>query len=161
MKIECADVDDANGVMQVITLCKNDMLARGIDQWDDAYPAIGIVREDVRRRSLFIVRREGRCVASVCLNDEQPEVYRTVAWRCLRGRALVVHRLCVHPGWQRRGLGRGLMTFAETVAKERAYSCVRLEAYSGCSTVLALYDGLAYQRVGEVRFPGRRLAFVC
>jgi GNAT superfamily N-acetyltransferase len=161
MKVECADVDDADGVMQVITLCRNDMLARGIDQWDDAYPAIRIVREDARRRSLFIVRRKGRCVASVCLNDEQPEVYQTVAWRCLTGRALVVHRLCVLPEWQRHGLGKSLMKFAEAFARKEAYSWIRLEAYAGCPAVLALYDGLGYRRVGEVRFPRRRLPFVC
>src|SRR6266850_7308902 len=116
LPIEPAELGDAHSVMQMITLCIAHMRAHGIQQWDEVYPNLRVVEEDARSGSLFVVRRDGFCVASVCLNDIQPEEYRPLPWRCRTGRALVIHRLCVHPEWQQRGAGRHLMDFAETFA---------------------------------------------
>jgi hypothetical protein len=50
MQVACAEKGDADGVMQVITLCKNDLVARGIDQWDDAYPGYFTTQEGRNQR---------------------------------------------------------------------------------------------------------------
>ena len=161
MLIQSAELGDAPSVMEILTLCVEDMRRHGIDQWDETYPSLRIVEEDARSRTLFVAREDGRCVASVCLNDIQPAEYRPLPWRYTEGRALVVHRLCVLPERQRHGVGRRLMEFAREFAREHGFACIRLESYVGAPRAMTMYEGLGYQRVGQVRFPRRRLPFEC
>jgi ribosomal protein S18 acetylase RimI-like enzyme len=161
MQIERAALSAALGVMQVITLCVAHMRAQGIYQWDEIYPNLQVVEEGARSGSLFVIRQEGGCVASVCLNELQPEQYRSLPWRCTQGRALVIHRLCVHPEWQRRGAGRHLMDFTESFAREHGFSGLRLDCYTGNPRALALYERRGYQRVVQASFPRRELPFDC
>jgi hypothetical protein len=73
------------------------MRAQDIDQWDDTYPNIQIVEDDARAESLFVMRQDTVCVASVCLNDVQPAEHPLLRWRCEGALVLVVHQLCMHP----------------------------------------------------------------
>jgi ribosomal protein S18 acetylase RimI-like enzyme len=108
-----------------------------------------------------VIRQQGTCVASVSLNDAQPEQYRSIAWRCNHGKALVIHRLCVHPEWQQHGFGRRLMDFAEHFAQQHRFSCIRLDSYTGNPRAQALYERRSYQRCGQAYFPRRELPFDC
>lgn len=161
MRVEQAEFRDAEGVMQIITLCIQHMRAHGIHQWDEIYPNLQVVEEDVRSGSLFVIRKDGLCIAAVTLNDVQPEQYRPLPWRCGNGRALVIHRLCVRPEFQQCGAGRRLMEFTEAFARERGFSCIRLDAYTGNPRALALYEKRGYQRIGRAYFPRRELPFDC
>lgn len=120
-----------------------------------------IVEDDARAGSLFVMRQDAVCVASVCLNDVQPEEYRPLRWRCEGARVLVIHRLCVHPEWQRRGVAQHLMDFTENYAAEHGFACIRLDAYTGNPQALALYERRGYTRVGQTYFPRRTLPFDC
>ncbi len=161
MRIDEAEANDATGVMRIISLCLAQMRAAGIQQWDEIYPNIRVIDEDVRLRSLFVIRAPGPCVAAICLNDVQPEEYRGVPWRCTGGRTMIIHRLCVHPDWQAHGLARELMDFAEERARDQGFASIRLDAYTGNPRAVALYEKRGYQRVGQTRFPRRPLPFDC
>ncbi len=153
MGIVEAEMKDAGGVMRIISLCLAQMRAQGIQQWDEIYPDLKVIEDDVRTRTLFVIREQDQCVAAICLNEVQPEQYQEVPWRCTRGRALVIHRLCVHPDWQAHGLARQLMDFAEKHARERGYASIRLDAYTGNPRAMALYERRGYVRVGQTHFP--------
>ena len=161
MHVEQAELIDAESVMQNITLCVLYMRAQGIHQWDEIYPNLQVIEDDARSGSLFVIRKEDLCIASVCLNDVQPDQYRPLPWRCENGRALVIHRLCVRPEFQQCRAGRCLMDFTETFAKEHGFSCIRLDAYTGNPRALALYEKRGYQRIGQAFFPRRELPFDC
>jgi len=161
MLIVEAETGDASAVTEVIRLCVAQMRAAGIQQWDEIYPDYAVIADDIRARTLYVAREERRAVAAICLNEVQPDEYRDVAWRCRRGRVLVVHRLCVHPDWQAHGLARQLMDFAEQLARDRGYACVRLDAYTGNPRAMAIYERRGYVAVGRTRFPRRPLPFVC
>ena len=161
MEIENAALQDVSSVMQLLSLCTQHMRAEGIYQWDEIYPNRQVVEDDARAGSLFVIQHDGICIGSVALNDVQSEEYRLVPWRCVGGRVLVIHRLCVHPDWQRRGVGRRLMDFTENFAAEHAFACIRLDAYTGNPRALSLYERRGYACVGQVFFPRRKLPFNC
>ena len=159
MRIVEAEMTDVAGVMRIISLCLAQMRAAGIQQWDEIYPDIRVIEDDVRARSLFVMRNQEKCVAAICLNAVQPEQYQELPWRCTAGRPLVIHRLCVHPDWQAHGLARQLMDFAENFAHDHGYACIRLDAYTGNPRAIALYERRGYVRVGKANFPRRPLPF--
>jgi ribosomal protein S18 acetylase RimI-like enzyme len=159
LRIVEAEAIDVADVVRILSLCTAQMRAQGIQQWDEIYPNLQVVEEDVRTRSLFVLRQQENCIAAICLNEFQPEEYRDVPWRCAQGRALVIHRLCVHPDWQAHGLARQLMDFAENHARVNGYACIRLDAYTGNPRAIRLYEKRGYERVGQACFPRRPLPF--
>lgn len=160
MVIQQASPQDAPETMQLLAACREDMLSRGIRQWVDQYPTLQVVAAAID--DTFIVRLDGRLAATVMLNEQNEKEYETLRWLTpFHQRALVVHRLAVHPAFQRRGLARRLMRFAGDLAVRRGLASIRLDAFSGNPAALALYDGLGYHSVGRVFFPHRDLPFVC
>jgi ribosomal protein S18 acetylase RimI-like enzyme len=158
--IQQALPQDAEAIMQLMVACRQDMLSQGIRQWVEHYPTAAAV--EATMADTFVIRLDGDITATVTLNEQGEQQYETVRWLTpLRQRALVVHRLAVHPRYQRRGLARRLMQFAERLAMERGLASIRLDSFSGNPAALALYEGLGYTRMGEVRFPHRDLSFVC
>jgi ribosomal protein S18 acetylase RimI-like enzyme len=161
MSVEAAQPADAFDAFRTIALCTDMLQRHGIDQWDDVYPSLGVVQQDARVGSLFVIRDELMCIGSVCVNDEQDSEWGTVDWKYVAGPFLCVHRLSVHPAWQNRGLGRQMMDFAEAAARDRGCQSIRLDAYTANAPVVSFYAKRGYERVGEVWFPRRSAAFVC
>lgn len=158
IKAESHHVDPA---WRIVERCKAALAAGGIRQWDDVYPTRDVVAEDVRRGALHVLEDEdGRCLACVALDDVQAEEYRSLTWTTEEP-ALVVHRLCVDPAAQGRGLAHGLMEFAESYAAGYGYGSVRLDAYTGNPRSVSLYRRRGYREVGQIRFPRRELPFWC
>ena len=149
---------DVGPVWDMLQRCRVALDAEGIHQWDDIYPTRAIVEKDVRRGALFVLEDDGRCVASVALDERQAKEYRSVVWTGAEP-VLVVHRLCVDPMAQGRGLAHQLMDYAEQYAVRHGYASVRLDAYSGNPRSVRLYRRRGYREAGQLFFPRRPLPF--
>jgi GNAT superfamily N-acetyltransferase len=161
LEIELAELADVPDIVHLMKLCMRHMRAEGIGQWDDEYPSFEIVDADAQAHSLFKASMGNHLVGTVTLNDIQPEQYKPLLWRSKTGRALVVRRLCVHPEWQRQGIGAALLKFSLKFAKESGFRSVRLDAYTGNPRAQSLYHRHGFWSVGQAEFRNRLLPFDC
>ena len=128
-----------------------DMNANGIPQWDEMYPTPGLLEDDLARGELYVADTQDGVLAAVVLNSECDPAYRTAAWQ--GGEPyVVVHRLCVSPHAQGKGVGRGLMGAVEGWARAHGYADIRLDAFSLNPHALRMYAGLGYVRRGEAHW---------
>lgn len=160
MEIVQADQSRIPAVMQVLRSCTNAMRQAGIFQWDEVYPSREVVEEDVRAGSLYLGLEKGVCIAAMALDEKQEAAYRQVKWHGAEP-VLVVHRLCIAPDRQKKGIAGMFMDFAEDFALQSGYAGIRLDAYSGNPAAVRLYESRGYRKVGEVNFPRRDLPFYC
>jgi ribosomal protein S18 acetylase RimI-like enzyme len=147
--------------MTVFTLVREairQMDSQGIAQWDERYPTREILAKDIEGGEMHILESEGKAAGIIVLSEHQEPEYAAVQWR-FPGPALVIHRLTVHPAFQRRGLASRLMDFAEEWAAARKYACIRLDAFSKNPGACALYANRDYRKAGIVRF--RKGDFLC
>jgi len=124
---------------------------QGIPQWDDIYPSKAILNADIENQQMYLIEVEGRVTGLTVINEDQSPEYAGVAWKH-SGRALVVHRLTIHPDYQRHKLASYLMDFAEEMAAAENYDCVRLDAFTRNPAAFNLYEKRGYRRAGIVRF---------
>ena len=151
---------DLPAVLSLVRVCIADMVRRGIDQWDEIYPARANFEADLSSGSLHVAyAKEGVLAGVFTLNGTQDPEYAMVAWSFLEEPVAVVHRLMVDPRFQGRGVARGLMTAAERLAAGLGFAVVRLDAFSLNPRALQLYRGLGYREAGEVVF--RKGVFRC
>ncbi|WP_058303114.1 GNAT family N-acetyltransferase [Gorillibacterium timonense] len=161
MSIVQPGTEDLSDIMQLFRSCRWSMEADGIFQWNDYYPNPDVIQEDHEKGTLYVYKLDEIIVGVVTFDEEQAEEYGQLDWTYDGGRAIVIHRLAVHPRYQGQGIARKLMDFAETTAFQCGYESVRLDAYSGNERALRLYDKLGYKHRGEVNFPWRELPFHC
>lgn len=148
-------------IMDIVTASIQRMESEGIDQWNVRYPNREIFEQDIAKGTLHGYVDNDQLQGVICLNEEQSPEYYGLPWITAGDKVLVIHRLVVHPEMQHQGIARQLMDYAENHAEKHGYTSIRLDVYSGNPYAIRLYEKRGFQRVGEVRFPGRRLPFYC
>ena len=160
LSIVLASERDIDRVMTLVAACIDDMRSAGIEQWDDVYPDRQMMLQDARDGSLYLASVDQEpLVGTLVVNDVQSPEYLDVPWTMTGDRIAVVHRLMIDPRYQRRGIARELMRFAEQRAEALGCDCVRLDAYSKNPGALELYHRLGYHDAGSVTF--RKGVFRC
>jgi len=161
MDIKLAESKHINEITQIYEACKKDMQSRNIFQWVAEYPNAKIAKKDIENQHLYCIQQEQKVIAVITLNEYQDLEYKEVDWSIKEGKALVIHRLAVHPAFQSQGLARSLMDFAEAYAQENNYSSIRLDTFSQNPRSLKFYANRNYIKRGEVHFPLRVEPFHC
>lgn len=159
IKIRTGRSEDLMVIMDMVSRCTKVMQDGGSDQWNDQYPNMDVIGEDLKRGALFVAEGEGRILGMVVLDQNQEEHFETVDWKQVEGPHLIMHRLAVDPLAQGQGIARKLVTFAEEFALREGFRSIRLDTYSKNVAALKLYHGLGYDLRGEVNYPGRVASF--
>ena len=149
LTMRLATSGDMETVYAIFCDAVNHMNRNGIPQWDEVYPTPAILQEDLARGELYVadVPCDG-VLAAVVLNEQCDPDYDAAAWE--GGQPyVIVHRLCVSPHAQGKGVGRALMAAVEEWAKARGYADIRLDAFSQNPHALRMYTRLGYVKRGE------------
>jgi len=159
-RIARAEERHVDAAWELLSRCKAALDAQGIRQWDDVYPTRDLIAADIHNGALFMLEEHGRCVAHAALDRRQAKEWRPVAWTSIEP-ALVVHRLCVDPAEQGRGLAHEMMDFAEAYAVASGCASVRLDACALNERSLRLYRRRGYREAGTVRLARFDMEFLC
>jgi GNAT superfamily N-acetyltransferase len=92
-------------------------------------------KEEIRSYPVWVAESDDTLVGGLILMPE--DEYMTIA------------NVAVHPQFQRNGLGRGLMEFAEAEAKRKGYSELRLATHLLLTENLSLYSHLGWSETGR------------
>ena len=151
LKLVLAAAHQVDEVFAIYRACIEDMLGRGILQWDERYPTRGTAAEAAERGDLYLLAGEEGNVGSVILNAVPAPEYAPVRWQ-YEEPALIIHTLVIDPRFQGGGMGRAAMAACEAFAREGGFPTIRLDAFPGNPAAIALYERLGYELRGEVRF---------
>lgn len=152
---------DLSSILDIISNCIESMNSQGIYQWDKYYPTSDIIENDLKCDDCYVLKNNEKCIAYVAINGDQAPEYNHVKWLSDGRKVLVVHRLCVDPEFQGKGIAKAILKFIEDFAAENNYSSIRLDAYSGNEKTLKLYENFDYKKAGLFYLPERDIPFYC
>jgi ribosomal protein S18 acetylase RimI-like enzyme len=158
MRIRLAHRKELEVLNSIVKDATKSMDEQGIPQWDEIYPNREILSKDIERQEMHVIEAGGRVAGLIVMNEDQSPEYAAVEWM-YPGRPLVVHRLTIHPGYQRIGLATRLMDFAEETAAIKRHACIRLDAFTRNPAAFTLYENRGYRKAGVVHF--RKGEFFC
>jgi len=150
LKLRKAELNDFKSVFDVYTLAIQVMKDMGIDQWDEIYPGEDIIIKDIKNQHMYIGEIDNQIASIVVLNNEYDEEYKEADWKYKDSSFLIVHRLCVNPSFQGKGIGRQTMLLVEKKLSQEGIETIRLDAFSLNPVALKMYNSLGYEKVGEV-----------
>jgi ribosomal protein S18 acetylase RimI-like enzyme len=159
--IKLCNINEAEEIYKIYDGCRKGMQSEGIFQWQNDYPTIETVKQDIEDKNLYGYYEDQKCLGAVSINTHQDEEYKEIEWKGPDENVIVIHRLAVNPEYQSKGIARLLMDFAEDYAKKENYSAIRLDSYSQNKRALKFYENRGYQKRGECFFSGRDKPFHC
>lgn len=143
-----ANENDVDNVYQVFVSAIAEMNRNNIPQWDDSYPDKEILRGDIKKSELYIGTNAEDIACAFVINDECDELYRNGEWQYPDASFRVIHRLCVNPAFQNKGIGTITMNHIEAMLKNEGVETIRLDAFALNPYALRMYFKLEYVKVG-------------
>ena len=150
--IRNARFSDIESILETTKSCTSYMQSEGIFQWNEHYPDKESFIKDEENKELYVYFIDEQIVSCISLCNKMDKEYITVKWNTKNDNNLYVHRLAVHPNFQRKGIGKYLMDYAESFAKKNKYSSIRLDTFSQNKRNLKFYESRGYERLEEIYF---------
>lgn len=147
-----ADHNDLDAVADLFTKAIQTMNDKGIHQWDDIYPSKDILEQDIADGTMYLALIEDRIVSVFVLNRKYDSEYDDGAWEYKDASFYVVHRLCVNPELQGKGIGKRTMLLIEDILREKGIETIRLDAFSQNPVAVRMYESLGYKKTGEAHW---------
>ena len=149
---EKAQETDKDAVMELFDAAKEDMAEKGIDQWDELYPSIADVGEDIKDGTLTLVKQGKKLMAVYTLNKKQESAYKFGDFKDNSDDYVVLHRLCVSPKQQGMGVAARTLRHIEEQAVKEGYSSIRLDVFTKNPRAVKLYENAGYRYAGDAYF---------
>lgn len=151
--IRRAKILEIPDILSIAKACANDMIKRGIFQWNEHYPTREAFEMDIKMDELFVLELQATIAGMITITTEMDEEYIPVEWLTPNDNTVYIHRLGVHPNQQGKGYARKLMDFAESYARDQGFGSVRLDTFSQNKRNQKFYEQRGYQKLGNIYFP--------
>lgn len=148
LKYRKAEQNDLNEILSLILSATDTMIGQNILQWDEIYPNKEIVLSDIENRQLTVGTENGKIVVIYTLNQECDEGYTNGEWKYSDNSFCVVHRLCVLPEYQNKGIAKNTMKRIQNEAREVGVTSIRLDVFSENPYAIKLYKSFGFNEVG-------------
>ena len=131
----------------------------GLNQWNwGIYPTEKMIRDDVERGEMYLIREDGVPAAAIALSEVQDPEYAEVPWTGGTHPGFF-HRLAVSPLLQGTGIGGEMLDQAVRILESAGCDCIRCDTNFENKRALRLYEKKGFRKCGTVRWddtPGEK-----
>jgi len=148
MQYRLGTKEDLNEICFLIGKAIELMKKQGIDQWDDLYPTRKDFSDDIDKNTLYVAVENDKIIAIYVINQECDKEYHEWKWKNPDESACIIHRLCVSPDYQNKGIGTKVLSHIEDQIRSMGYLSIRLDVFSENPYALKLYEKNGYEKRG-------------
>ena len=158
--IRLAVYDDLHDIMKVVSETIDLMVLDSNTQWDRNYPLHQNFKSDIDNSSLYVIEKSKSLGGFICINNEEPKEYIKMPWSN-NNKFLVIHRMAVSVKYRSNGIGTELLSYAETLAKDKRIHLIKSDTYSLNPKMNCLFQKCGYKKIGEMNFLNKPHKFNC
>lgn len=139
---------DIDGICALVASAIIHMQEQKIFQWDEKYPTRVDFLNDLQENTLSVGTIEGKIAVTFTVNQACDPEYEDGEWQYPNEEYRIVHRLCVNPEFQGRGVAGCTLRHIEEELRRQKIGAVRLDAFTQNPTAVALYTRNGYEKRG-------------
>ncbi|CAL68311.1 GNAT family N-acetyltransferase [Christiangramia forsetii] len=151
--IKKANITNLPEVKKLTEACAKAMIKKDIFQWNEHYPSIEKLRNDILKEELYVLEKNKNILGIIVITKVRDEEYIPIKWLSETDNNIYIHRLATHPDFWGQGFAQKLMDFAENYARKHHFESVRLDTFSQNKRNQKFYETRGYQRLGDIYFP--------
>ena len=150
--IRKANSNDLKRLIEITKACAAFMISNKIFQWNEYYPNIATFKNDLKEESLYVIEKNEKVIGCIVMSQIMDEFYQNVNWITSNKKNLYLHRLAIHPKFQKMGFAKQLMNFSFDFAQKNNFVSIRLDTFSGNPSNNIFYKKLGFKKLGEIYF---------
>ncbi len=140
--------EDITAIISLIHDAIIEMEKHGIYQWDEIYPTEKDFIKDIMDENLYVAMNNEKIVALYVISDESDDAYNYADWKYPDDTAYILHRFCIAPDYQNKGLGKQILLKIENQIRDMGYKSVRLDVFTENPFAQNLYRHNGYEARG-------------
>ena len=148
MELRLATTQDLGQLKIVYEEIIEQMNRQGISIWNAYFP-YPFFAGDIQAQRLYLLMEQEVIAAAFALLEEN-EGAEAVKWPSGQAKALYLDRVGVNVHYQRRGVGKQVISLAQTLAKEQGASCLRLFVVDVNAPAIRLYQQSGFVKADGV-----------
>lgn len=142
--IETANASDKDEILQLYKA----QLGRDFCPWNEYYPSMDEIEYDLSRDALFVMREDGKIVASISI-DKDEQVDNLEYWTDELQPGGELARLAVSPDCQSKGLAKEMIEHGLAELKNRGYKSLHFLVNEHNVVARKCYSAFSFNKVGE------------
>lgn len=153
-----AEETDIERIWVIIGQAKEQMRRLNSHQWDESYPALETISQDIKIGNGYVFCKGNKVVAYGAISFDGEPVYKDIDGKWTNELPyMIVHRLAVADEMKRQGMAKRFMLEAEEVSRQKGIYNFRVDTNYDNEYMLHLIDSLGFQYTGEVRYRGNNI----
>lgn len=152
MEFRKAAGSDAARIMDIIRQAQDYLKNRGINQWQNNYPNIDTVINDIRANYGYVLENGGMVVGTVAAAFDGEKTYDTIydgQWLS-DGRYAVIHRIAVDPVFKGSGMAAEMVKFIEEMCISRDVHSIRADTHRENAPMRRMLEKNGFQYCGVI-----------
>ena len=163
MKFRKAVETDIKYTMNIIKQAQNYFKEQGIDQWQDNYPNIETIKNDVNNGESYVLLKENNIVATVAVSFNGEKNYETIyegKW-LISGEFAVIHRIAVDNSYKGLGLASEIIKSVEKLCLNNEVHSIKIDTHEENMSMQNLLkkNGFKYCGIIYLEDKSERIAF--
>ena len=132
MKLRHAVLAELDIAMDIINMAKAHLKEQGIDQWQQGYPDLASIKDDMHSERGYFVTQNDEILGYLCIDFGGEPAYDTLdgTWASQRD-YVVVHRMAFHESTRGRGLASRVFQLVEELSAQKGIHYFRLDTDEG------------------------------
>lgn len=166
IQLRRAEDKDIPGILEIYREARESMRDDGFSQWDDGYPGIREVTEDISRKACWTAEKDGRILAVASLLFGSEDTYRAIYRRDGEKSTWpdqmpygTIHRMAVAAAARRKGMASRLLEYMEKICLQEGVFRLRIDTHrenhgmrSWIQQQGFVFCGVIYVRNGSPRY---------
>ena len=149
MQYRLGTYNDLDAICSLIKQAISEMESHGIYQWDKLYPTEEVIVNDISNGELYIGKVEDIIAVIYVINKSYDVEYHNGDWQYPNAEYRIIHRLCVHPEYQQKGIAKMTMQYIEDEIRQSNVEAIRLDVFSENPYALKLYQNMGFIKTGH------------
>lgn len=163
MNLRKSQLSDANRIMEIIKNAQGSLKNQGIDQWQNNYPNLEVVKHDILSGNGYVLEDAEHIYGTVTISFDGEPTYASIhngSWLSENHYA-VIHRIAIDEAHTGLGLSKILLNKVETITKESSVHSIKVDTHKDNHIMQKLLEkqGFTYCGIINLADGNERLAY--
>lgn len=154
MTIRQANTNDIDALVALFAEARATIAALGIDQWQNGYPSLSVISEDIAKHRSYVVEIDSHIVGTfVIITDGEPTYDRIFegAWLTQDSqRYIAIHRVAVSVARRGSGISTAILGYAAEMARALGRTSLRIDTHKGNLVMRRMLEKHRFVHCGSI-----------
>lgn len=160
MIFRIATASDKDKIMEIIKQAQEYLKIKGVDQWQDNYPNLNIIKDDIDKRKSYVLEENGTIVATVAVSFNDEKTYDKIyngKWITENDYA-VIHRIAVANNYKGKRISSEILAHIEKMCLQKNVHSIKVDTHEQNESMRKMlsnngfrYCGIIYLENGNER----------